>query len=396
VRIPGNELHHRHIGRYGGGNVDLEPGTIEPGCPYYYKATYVDKTLASGDDSMLSFQLAYGLTIHDALFRMEEYGEGMDEALRTAFASRLGPEHYDEALKDLRSVIERGGILTMLHVVSVETELTMPLYEDEEFGPISFGGRLDWIGVSDDPDELWFDDYKTDRRPPSYADAYAWRQGMGYGLLLRENAEQMGLERDVVKIRGLYDAVKHYALPIEYTNDQLDVYAAWLESVARTILRDEKGKARLNPGCGFCPLKETCPAWAQLPGTGNALYERMISKDFAERIRQREKAREVANRLYALTKEIEKAMKEKILVDGPIVVDSEEWYLDQGQTALVDARQLHELMGDAFYDVAKPGVTAVRAWAKEHLEYGPDIERIVVKVPSKNRTLKSRVAKSDE
>ena len=389
MRIPGAELHNRHLATYGAGAVELEPGVDEPGCPRLYRKRYVEKQVPE----LRSMELSYGSAVHEALYRMEEETIPAQQALRESWDAGLGEERFHEALTDLRDMIDRGGALTMVHTVAVEQHLHMPLYEDEDFGPIRFGGILDLIGVdstlSEPVPNLLVVDYKSDRSPWSYADARAWRQGKGYGLLLRHNAAKYMPGIEHVNIIAIVEALKWYALPVEYSDEMLDEYQEWLISIARTILRDDKGAAKLNRACHYCSVKDDCPAWRQLPGQGTTVLERLKTVDLATRVGMMTKAKDIVSKLNSQIKEIDAALRDRVDADGSFVVGDVEWFFDDVETTDIDVRLVQKVLGDQMWEIASVTKGKIEDLMKEKPELYADLSRCLRKVPG-GRKLKTR------
>ncbi len=391
MRLPGSMLYHSRIAAYGGGGYELIPGFEEPGCPMQYRMRYVENA-RTGIESPV---LAHGSAVHDALFLIEDEGVGVDEALRRSWPPGLDAVWYEEALSDLQGAIERGGILTQIHTIAVEQHLTAPLYEDEDFGPIEYGGYLDVIGVDNDVDmtpRLYVGDYKTNRQPPSYRDLDHWMQGRSYAWLVLQNIERYlpGADPDTVEVVVIFDAVKHYALKKVWSRVELETWAAWAESVARTILRDKEGNPVLGPGCNWCEFKTKCPAWAKLPDIGRTLGEKLDGKTVEEQVKGLAKVTETRlflekeeARIKGRIVELVRASKE------PVVLGDSQWFEEQGLTKEVDARKAHEVMGDEFYDAVTVRIGGMNDWKKDHLEDVERLDRTITLVPG-NMSLKNR------
>src|SRR3990167_9289229 len=336
MRIPGAELHNRHLATYGAGAVELEPGVDEPGCPRLYRKRYVEKQVPE----LRSMKLSYGSAVHEALYRMEEETIPAQQALRESWDAGLGEERFHEALTD----------------------------------PVP---------------NLLVVDYKSDRSPWSYADARAWRQGKGYGLLLRHNAAKYmpGIGR--VKIIAIVEALKWYALPVEYSDEMLDEYQEWLISIARTILRDDKGAAKLNRACHYCPVKDDCPAWRQLPGQGTTVLERLKTVDLATRVGMMTKAKDIVSKLNSQIKEIDAALRDRVDADGTFVVGDQEWFFDDVETTDIDVRLVQNVLGDQMWEIASVTKGRIEDLMKEKPELYADLSRCLRRVPG-GRRLKTR------
>lgn len=373
MRIPNGELHHRHINTYGSGGVELTGDPIS-GCPLLYKRRYVDRDIPD----LVKPELSYGSAIHRALYLMEEDNVPPEDAIQQAWDTVLPLERWEEALIDMRRIVERGGPLTTLHTLAVEQELTMPLYDDPEFGPIRYGGILDVIAVDggafDEPiPTLYLQDYKTDRGVPTRRQVENWPQGKGYALLLRANAGLWFPDAERVKIVGIYDAVKRYPITLEYTDSQLDEFQSWAIAVSRLILRDETAEPKLNPGCTWCPVRQDCPAWNGLPGDAETLLDRLSKGKLEFRFKQMDAARTMITRLEKMVADTKAAVIEKIKAEGPWTVGVDTWVVKRGnRREIVDMKRVHEIMGDDFYLVAAVGLGVLDKWLDDHREVNPE------------------------
>ena len=381
MKLPDLTLYHSRIARYGAGGLELDYGVAEPGCPRLYAATYHNDTPIV---ELPTMPTRYGSAVHAAIQLLDE-GVGVDEALQQVWDVRLGPDRYGEALKDLRDLVERGGVLTQVHTLATEVELVAELYVDEDFGPIKYGGIIDYVGVGEGP-SLHFADFKTNRAPISRAQVERSRQFLGYGWLVRAHADDLlpgGLLVDVV---GWLEALKHYSLPVVFTDLMLDEWAAWAAAVARTILRDDDPKPRLNPGCGRCGIRSDCPAWNSLPGEGSGLLSRVANTPLARRATALVKAKETKNRLAAFIDDTEAAIRETIeLDDAPFKTNTHRWTLTQGEQKRVDGLQAHQIVGDRFYDLARVSIGELEQWGKDHPEDRGAVQKAVQRLPGNVR-----------
>ena len=105
--------------------------------------------------------LEFGGAVHEALFHMEQHGTGPDEALRETWPPALGLDRWREASDLLEKYLERGGPMARYATLAVEVELFAELFVDDDFGPVWFGGILDWLGVDTNlTHQLHLSDYK--------------------------------------------------------------------------------------------------------------------------------------------------------------------------------------------------------------------------------------------
>ncbi len=372
MRIPGNELHHRHIATYGHGG-DSFTEEEEQGCPLLYKRRYVDRDVSS----VVREELTYGSVIHRALYLMEEETIEPGLALERSWDASLGFDRWEEAERDMRRVIERGGPLTLLHTLAVEEKLSAPLFDDPKLGEVTVGGIIDVLAVDSEMDDpvpnLYFVDYKTVRGAPSRKEVEDWLQGWFYAWLSRANAHRWFPEAKRVNIIGVYDAIKRYAIQVEYSDERLDAFETWMVAVAKKILRDDKAEPKLNPGCTWCPVRGDCPEWNGMPGDGTTLLDRLTKGKLEFRLGQFDDTKKLISKLKKLIDDTKVVAIEKIRKEGALTIGGMVWELKQGKRReITEIKILHELMGDAFYAASSVRLGDVDDWLEEHREIDPE------------------------
>lgn len=382
-------LRQSHAAAYGAGSLELIPGADQPGCPSLYYHRYESALL---DDSDLSMPLTYGRTLHKALELMEELGLSPDEALQRCWPVQLSPDRYEEALLDLEAFLSRSA--DNVHTIATELDLEAVLYEDEDFGTVRISGRVDRLGV--DPDEprlLIFDDYKTNRKPFSRRDLEEWIQGRWYAALIWLLREKfLGTDDEGVRIVARLDALKHNRLEKMYSYDELQVFLAWAETVARQILRDEDAEPKLNPACGRCPIRANCTAWNALPGIGLTIGERMTMATLEERVEHRMEAAKIKLSLDKQIKDVDRIARERIAEnkEQPVVVGGWEAYLHPGQARAIPGDGLHDILGPEAFDYMKAAMGEIDKLIKKRPELDGPITEITSFEPT--TTLKWRRA----
>lgn len=388
MRIPNQRLTQSMASAYGAGALELIPGYEEPGCPRLYREKYVQGTDVP---EPFAWQRHYGSTVHAALELLEAGAVTPEEALISVWDPALGPDRFLEAVKDLDSLLGRGD--TGVHTVAVEQDLEIDLYEDEDYGKVKIGGRIDRIGTDLVlPNRLYFDDYKTDRRPPSYANLDRWIQGQWYAALVRGNAKKFLPAGQVkrVEVVGRYEAVKWYGLDKTFTNQQLDAFLSWAESLARRILRDDTAKPRLNPACGWCPIRGDCPEWARLAGVGDGLLERLVDVPLEKRGLALEKLGKVRRDIERAEDDIKAAIIEKIrLTKAPFVVKKTEFYLKPTEKRFAQAEEIYTIMGEEFWPLVSISMERLDEWVARNPDKKQEVELWVRKAPG-NDQLKDR------
>lgn len=393
VRIPEQVFRQSHAAAYGGGSLELVAGYDEPGCPLFYEAKYVKGSIPGGDTS---WQREYGIAVHEAIAKFEEGATTPEDALKAVWPPGLGVDRFSEAVTDLTRLVERLGTAT--HTVAAEEDLTCPLYTDPDYGPVRLGGRIDRVAIDGvNPHIIYFDDYKTDRRPPSYKNLERWFQGFWYGALVRANAGRWIADDQVdrVEVVGRYEAVKWYGLNRAFSNDDLDLFMAWAESLARRILRDKKAKPVLNPGCAWCPIRHDCPEWKKLPGIGVGLLERLAKTTLETRVPVMEEAADVRKKLEAQEEDITEALRERILRSGSFEVDGQSWTLADAVRRYADPQAVHRIMGDEFYDAVSVTLGKVDDWIEEHPDRKVEMDRAIGQAPAKAKLKKEPVPEVD-
>lgn len=385
TNIPYNTLSNSQITKFGSGGLDLVIGEGHAGCPKLYKAQYIDKTVPAP----MAYPLSFGITMHEALYLLEKEDLTPEEALTKAWDPQLTQKDFAEALDDLRNVIERGGVLPNLHTISVEERLKKLLYVDEEYGEIYYQGILDWIGIGEEEDVLYFADYKTDRAPWSQADAQNWVQGKSYAWLLQDSEylEQQlpGIERPVIV--GLVELTKFYTLQVNYTLEEIEAWRAWAEATARKILREKDFAPKLNKGCNWCSIQNDCEAWLGLPEHGNTLLEKLNNTSLEERVDLIDEAKETKKKLDKLIKDTESEIYEKVAATGSQSIGKYEFNLESSlSTKVVDLPNLHVAMGNKFYELCGFTFTNLKKWAKDE---NATIDEYIAQIESNPRLKKN-------
>ncbi len=385
MKIPDMELHQSHARSYGGGSFELVPGYDDPGCPRLYQAKYELERVVWDD----SWQRQYGAAVHKAIDIFEGGSITPEAALEKIWPVVLGPERFIEAVRDLTRMVERLAVET--HTVATEQFLRMKLYTDEDYGDVYLGGSIDRIAI--DLINAWilyFDDWKTDRKPPSYENLNRWIQGFWYASLLRANADSFMADDLVgqVGIKGRYEAVKWYGLERVFTNDDLDYFEAWAESLARTILRDKTAEPIINPGCGWCPIRMDCPAWVGLPADGATLLERMTDTKLEFLAPRLKEMTDVRLQLEKLEKDVKGMISGRVLAPDSgdeFKAGGTRWFLNPAEKRVADVKAVAKIMGDDFWFLASVTLGAIDNWVEDHPEERAEMEKAVGKVRAKPR-----------
>jgi hypothetical protein len=201
-------------------------------------------------------------------------------------------------------------------------------------------------------------DYKTNRRPPTVEDVRGDIQLKIQHLVTAANAGVFGLREPRVVMH--LDAVKWREIEVSYTDTEIEDLRTWLIAVVRTILRDEEGAPQLNPGCGWCPVRHDCPAFASLPEVAVAANGVLPLLDTDEaKLAWRTRANKMRLLLEKAVKDIDDGFERRARADGELVVGDTKWEVETEWTTQVDLRALHAVMDDAFYDVVATSKTKI-------------------------------------
>lgn len=363
------------------------------GCPAQYKARYVDwRVVASKSSPALSF----GTLIHDVLYRMETDPIGPEEALSECWPIDLELSHWREAVDLLNDYLARGGPMAKYGTLAVELGLYSLLYEDEEFGPVYFGGRLDWLGVDlENPSVLHLVDYKTNQFPPSLKDVQGDIQLMSYDWLVRQNWAELGMIGEPTVVSHL-DAVRWREIEHVFDKQELDEWQEWASAIARKLLRDKDGKEELNAYCGWCPIKLDCKAFQKLPGEGESMLERRTKLSLDELVTWRDDAAAAVKVLKSGIDEVDEMLKVRATQISPLVVGDSTWTYEPRMQNELDKEALLELIGsDDFVRLAGFSKSGLDAFARSKPELKEEIKKVWSREPN-GMTVARKKAKDDK
>lgn len=364
MQIPNNTLSASQVRMYGSGGFRIEGHEAERGCPRRWKARYVDGIKETGPRS---YELTYGSFFHDIMFRMEEDGLTPEQAIEAAYdPATMDLEMWKEALADLDNYMARDASPSDRYgVVAVEQDLKALLYVDEDFGEIYYRGFLDVLGIDvNESDVLHVSDYKTNRTPPRFEDIKGDIQLLGYTWLALQLWSNW-LPREPRVVTHL-DVTKFRDVPIEYTRNEIEQWHSWMVAVARKILRDDTAEPILNPGCGFCHVRDTCPAFNALPSLAETLQQEGTKlSDPIEKLKWRDKADALRKLLEKGVKAIDEEFNGKAQQHGQLIVGDQVFSRQVKMKYEVNLQALHAKLGDDFYKAVTTSKTAVERVAKD-------------------------------
>ena len=363
MKIPNSTISASQFRTYGTGGITLEEHEAEQGCPRKYHAKYVEGLKEPPTDS---YALIYGRLFHETMFLIEQEDLTPEEALEKAFEPIMPPEMWTEARSDLENYFSRGSTPSdRFGTLTVEEDLKALLYEDEDFGPIYYRGILDLIAVDlETPDVVHLVDYKTNRQPAKYDDLLGDIQLRGYHWLVKKNWSKWVAREP--RIVSHLDVVKFRDVEIAYSEADIEDWHSWAVAVTRKILRDETAEPILNPGCGYCYVRDTCPAFNALPALAETLQEEGSAlADPLEKLKWRDRAHDIKKLLEKGVAQIDSEFKQEAALKGRLVVGDQMWVKEPQFSNLVDIKRLHALVGDeAFYRLVSTSKTAIERFVK--------------------------------
>lgn len=367
---------------YGTGSFSLEETELPKGCPRKYWAKYVERAEVKEE---FSYPLQYGSLFHKILQHMDEDQMDPDEALAAAFDPSLPYEMWQEARADLDGYLARGSVpWDRFATLGTELDLTMHLYDDEEFGPTYYRGFIDWVGVDpEQPSVIHMVDYKTNRSPAKASDLDGDVQCLGYNGLILANADmfvQAGSPRVVTHL----DLVKFRDVEVAYSRQAVDEWKDWAIAMARKIWRDEEHEPVLNTMCSSCPIRYDCPAYEGMPMEAQALAGQLAGlQDPEARYAWRERANQLRLTLEKSVKAVDEEFKAYAVQHGELIVGGKRFAQELEYGNQIDLRRLHQLTGDQFYSIAGASKTALEKFAKSvDPSLGAEVMACLSRVPT--------------
>lgn len=316
----------------------------------------------------------FGGAIHDALFRMEEEAIGPDQALQDVWPATQGPERFEEALDLLERYLERGGPMNRYATLAVEVELVAPLYVDDDFGPVYFGGIIDWLGLDvNESQVVHHSDYKSNQQPLKPDEVRQDLQLRGYDWLIHQNWAKLGLPGRPHTVAHM-DGIRWNDVEVRYSDNDRAMWAEWAAAVARTILRDEEAEEILTPGCRWCPVRLECSAYRELPGVGASIATRARGSSLEDLWAWRTQAAEARKALDDGIKDVDRIIGQAVRDDGPVAMDGQQWTEVDDVKSTLSVKRLHSVIGDdLFYANASVTKKATESLAKAHPELAEQI-----------------------
>lgn len=219
--------------------------TFHGAAEMFVKAFFIDKThdLAMGrvkqKELLITFyQMSYIQTFGTADFETPEYKDGFDLTMR--WFKRT----------DLETKPMKG-------VVSAEVKRTIKVPYNHPDGTVH---ELDFNYIMDRVDQIEETvyevvDYKTIRVPLQPEDLENKIQARAYALAVQIE------HPDATKVVVTFDLIRHEPISLTFTREDNIAFWRFLTEETQKIIDTDRDKIRpkLNPECGYCVKKFTCP-----------------------------------------------------------------------------------------------------------------------------------------
>lgn len=306
--------------------------TVHSALEQFVKAIYIDKTHIDLDKTkqkellVTFYQMSYVQTFNTADFDTPEFNDGFD--LCIAWFRRT---HLDRIFK----------------IESCELKETIKIpynHPDGTLHEIDFNYIMDRVDQLSDT-EWEVVDYKTIRVPIQPDDLDTKIQARAYALAIQIK------HPECTKVKITFDLLRHEPVSMFFSRDDNIAFWRFLCNETQRIVDTprESVQPTLNPECGYCVKKYTCP-----------LLQKNINAGGYHNLDIHEKAKLAANlqvQVKANTRIIDEL--EEALMRHAAETDSLEWETDDGSTTVeigmtagrrgFDARQAAEIMGPELF-----------------------------------------------
>jgi hypothetical protein len=330
-----------------------------------------------------SYATDYGSCVHEVLRHVED-GYSDEDAIQKAWnewGHRLEPSDVELLRDDIKTYRTRDFPHT--RVLSNEDEFRVPLFTHPEHGQIFFRFKLDRLYERvDAPGTFVHVDYKSSRWARSEREVHADLQLWMYNWAIHEYWPEC---RSLLQA---YDQLRYGQIPTRKSDKQRAQIRDWIVKATTAVIDDTEFrgdgllKPRKNQWCAWCPVMESCSivpdltdfALVELDALAPARREGRKTivdvdenriRDYVERFGDVRIAMQVLERFNDSVR--------RVLRDMPAEDRLELGYDLKGRRKTTFSaqalRELHERLGDEFYDLA--GVTQTRL--KSYLEDDPEL-----------------------
>lgn len=228
-------------------NSAADVGTaFHGGAELFVKALFVDKThdpatmtRKQQKELLITFyQMSYIQTFGTADMETEEYKDGFQLTMRWF-------ERTDLTTKPMKGV----------ESTELKETITVPFnHPDGTVHQLNFNYIMDRVDQIEDT--VWeVVDYKTIRVPLQPEDLENKIQARAYALAIQIK------HPEATRVIVTFDQIRHEPISLEFTRDDNIAFWRFLTEETQRIIdtAESDARPRLNPECGFCVKKFTCP-----------------------------------------------------------------------------------------------------------------------------------------
>jgi hypothetical protein len=316
---------------------------------------------------------AYGSAVHDCIHEVEQ-GRTHKEAIEIAmqrYGTYLEPGDITMLREDLQTYERRRPLGVTL--VGSEMELRVPLFVHEG-EQIYFRFRLDVLQrLISNPGVFVHRDYKSSKWRKTPAEVHSDLQLWAYNWAIHE------FFPECQHLVQTYDQLRYGEEKTTKNDEQRAAMKQWLIDNVRIILADDTYKPKVNDFCRYCPMIVTCrePRRAVRYWRGRlhvlapmTKEGRKVKVEFFEEGEELEQViRDELPAMIQTRKHIEHV--EELLKDDIANMPEEErqrlgWKVSERKTRRVatpGVRELHEAMGDRFYEMVPVSLSRVQEFA---------------------------------
>ena len=304
-------------------------------CPNKFYATYED----GYSESSIFTQM--GTAIHGI---MEDIYDGentktVDELFQLWWSDH-GPSDlslYEEWRVLMANYFKGLEGKTKPNIIARELEFTGNIRN------IPISGTIDRIDRVDD-NTIMIVDYKTNMMPYTAEELRGSIQFKFYSLAVQQLKDQLGeFDRVICAYEMMRTGNRQY---VEYSAEELEIYADWLEVIWAKMLSGKDRDPKINKYCGYCQRREQCPAYASFLENPLEFAVNPVD-DMAQALTR---LKESAKILKGRIDELESALKDSIIeAGGPVQIGGRTWSLQTSQRVTYPYQKVVEkLRGTGF------------------------------------------------
>lgn len=339
-------------------------------CPYRM-ADGMQRHVGNEPPESINWTNQYGSAIHHAIHLVEKDHLSHEKAIADCmkiYGSYLEPADASLLREDLLTFERRRPLGVTL--VASEAEMRVPLFVTDEGQQVWFRFKLDVLHrLISNPSVFLHRDYKSTKWPKTPAEVHKDPQLWAYNWGIHERYPECKT------LLQTWDGLRFGELQTTKNDQQRAEMKSWLIDEVKAIMADDEMKPKLNDFCRYCRHVITCPEPRRAARSTRARLSVLapLTKEgrkvkvelFGEGVELEEMIRDELPKMMQTRKHIEhveKALKE--IVQHMSLEERERlgWKVTDRKTRRITAdglRELHEVMGDQFYDLINLPITAL-------------------------------------